>query len=157
MVTQNDKPIVHMIGHAHIDPVFLWRWMEGYEAIKATFRAALERMNETPDFVISTTSAAFFEWLEKWDIELFQQVAQRIREGRWDIVGGWWVEPDCNVPHGESLVRQALYGQRYFRDKFGVQATVAMNPRHLWTCLDNPANPGQERLPVLYFYAPLLV
>ena len=136
MAEQSDRPIVHMIGHAHIDPVFLWRWMEGYEAVKATFRAALERMQESHGFIISTTSAAFFEWLERWDLALFERVAQRIREGRWEIVGGWWVEPDCNMPHGEALVRQALYGQHYFRRKFGVQAVVGMNPDtfgHAWT------------------------
>jgi len=135
-MAENDKPILHMIGHAHIDPVFLWRWPEGYEAVKATFRAALQRMAETPGFVITTTSAAFYEWLERWDPDLFAQVAARIREGRWEIAGGWWVEPDCNVPHGEALARQALYGQHYFRRKFGVTAIVGMNPDtfgHAWT------------------------
>ncbi len=128
MPNDETKPIVHMVGHAHIDPMYLWRWMEGYEAIKLTFRSALERMDEHPDFILSTSSAAFFEQLERWDPALFAQVAERIRRGQWEIVGGWWIEPDCNVPHGESFVRQALHGQRYFRAKFGVQAVVGMNP-----------------------------
>jgi alpha-mannosidase len=117
-----------MIGHAHVDPMFLWRWQEGYEAIKMTVRAALARMKERDDFVLSTSSAAFFAWLERWDPDLFEAVAERIRAGQWEIVGGWWIEPDCNVPHGESFVRQALYGQRYFQEKFGVRAVVGMNP-----------------------------
>ena len=119
---------LHMIGNAHIDPVWLWRWQEGFQEIKATFRSALDRMSEDPDFIFISSSAAFYEWVEENDPAMFAEIQRRVTEGRWEIVGGWWVEPDCNLPCGESLARQGLYGQRYFREKFGVTARVGFNP-----------------------------
>jgi len=119
---------LHMIGNAHIDPVWLWQWQEGFQEIKATFRSALDRMRENDDFVFTCSSAAFYEFVEQNDPAMFEEIRQRVQEGRWAIVGGWWVEPDCNVPSGESFVRQALYAQHYFKAKFGVTATVGYNP-----------------------------
>ena len=118
---------MHMIGNAHIDPVWLWQWPEGFHEVLSTFRSALDRMIEYPDFCFSASSAAFYEWVEQVDPAMFEEIRARVAEGRWEIVGGWWVEPDCNVPGGESFVRQALYGQRYFRQKFGVTARVGFN------------------------------
>lgn len=119
---------LHMIGNAHIDPVWLWQWQEGYQEIKATFRSALDRMKEFPDFIFTGSSAAFYEWVEQNDPAMFEEIKQRIQEGRWEIVGGWWIQPDCNIPSGESFARQALYAQRYFKEKFGVTAKVGYNP-----------------------------
>lgn len=84
-------------------------------------------MNEYGDFIFVASSAAFYEWVEKSDPAMFAEIRQRIAEGRWQVVGGWWVEPDCNIPAGESFVRQGLYGQRYFKEKFGVTARVGFN------------------------------
>ncbi len=119
--------ILHMIGNAHIDPVWLWQWHEGFHEVKATFRSALDRMKEYDSFVFCASSAAFYEWVEQSDPAMFEEIRQRVAEGRWAIVGGWWVEPDCNIPGGESFVRHGLYGQRYFKEKFGVTATVGFN------------------------------
>ena len=116
-----------MIGHAHIDPVWLWQWQEGFQEVKATFRSALDRMNEYEDFKFISSSALFYHWVEENDPEMFQEIKDRIAEGRWEIVGGWWIEPDCNIPGGESFVRQGLYGQRYFQAKFGKTAKVGFN------------------------------
>ncbi len=128
MSDEDPKAItVHMIGNAHLDPVWLWRWTEGYEALIATFRAALDIMRDEESFVFTSSSAAMYAWLEENEPEMFEEIRARIQEGRWHIVGGWWLQPDCNIPSGESLVRQALYGQRYFREKFGVTATVGYN------------------------------
>jgi alpha-mannosidase len=118
---------LHMIGNAHIDPVWLWRWQEGFHEVKASFRSALDRLNEYPDFTFVSSSAAFYEWVEQSDPAMFEEIRQRVAEGRWEIVGGWWIQPDCNIPGGESFVRQALYGQRYFQEKFGVMARVGYN------------------------------
>ena len=116
-----------MIGNAHIDPVWLWQWPEGYQEVRATFASAVERLREYPDFVFTCDSIAFFEWVEESDADLFEQIRAWIAEGRWQVIGGWWVEPDCNIPSGESYVRQALYGQRYLRDRFGITATTGAN------------------------------
>lgn len=119
--------LLHMIGNAHIDPVWLWQWQEGFHEVKATFRSALDRMSEYDDFVFTASSAAFYEWVEQSDPAMFAEIQERVRQGRWELAGGWWVEPDCNIPAGESFVRHGLYGQRYFRQKFGVTARTGFN------------------------------
>ena len=118
---------IHMIGNAHIDPVWLWQWPEGYQEVRATFQSAIDRMDEYPDFVFTCDSAQFFEWVEESAPDLFEQIRERVAEGRFQVIGGWWVEPDCNIPSGESFVRQALYGQRYLREKLGILATTGAN------------------------------
>ncbi len=118
---------LHMIGNAHIDPVWLWPWQEGFHEVRATFRSALDRMNEEPDFVFVASSAAFYEWVEKSDPAMFAEIQRRVADKRWIPVGGWWIEPDCNIPSGESFARQGLYGQRYFVEKFGVAAQTGFN------------------------------
>lgn len=122
------KYTVHMIANAHIDSAWLWRWQESVEVCKATFRSALDIMKDTPDFTFACSSAAHYLWIEEYEPEMFEEIRNRVKEGRWEIVGGWWVQPDVNIPSGESFVRQALYGQRYFWEKFGRAATVGYNP-----------------------------
>lgn len=121
------KGTLHMIGNAHIDPVWLWTWQEGFHEVLASFRSALDRLKEYDDFLFVSSSAVFYEWVEQSDPAMFEEIRARVSEGRWEIVGGWWLQPDCNLPSGESFVRQALYGQRYFKEKFGVTATVGYN------------------------------
>src|SRR5829696_1965567 len=106
------RPTLHMIGNGHIDPVWLWPWPEGFHEITATFHAALDRIAENDDFIFTASSAAMYEWVEKQQPAMFEEIKLRVEEGRWFIVGGWWIQPDCNLPSGESFVRQALYGQR---------------------------------------------
>ena len=118
---------LHLVGNAHIDPVWLWRRPEGLQEIRATFQSAVDRMEEYPDFVFTCDSVMYLEWIEQHDPELFETIAKRVAEGRWQVVGGWWIEPDCNIPAGESFVRQALYGQRYLLEKFGRLATIGSN------------------------------
>lgn len=118
---------MHMIGNAHIDPVWLWRWQEGFQEIKATFRSALDRMKEFDDFIFTCSAASYYAWVEENDPEMFEEIRARVAEGRWVLAGGWWVQPDCNAPCGESFVRQGLYAQRYFLEKFGKMATFGYN------------------------------
>jgi len=118
---------LYMIGNAHIDPVWLWQWSEGFHEVKATFRSALDLMKEFPEFIFTASSVAFYEWIEQTDSDMFAEIQQRVAEGRWSLVGGWWIEPDCNIPCGESFVRQGLYGQLYFMEKFGRIARVGYN------------------------------
>lgn len=129
---------VHMIGNAHIDPVWFWRWKEGKAEVIATCRSALDRMKETPTFIFFRSSAVTYRWLEEDEPEMFEEIRQRVREGRWNIVNGWWVQPDCNLPCGESFVRQGLYGQRYFMDRFGVRAKVGYNVDSFGHCATLP-------------------
>jgi alpha-mannosidase len=118
---------LHMIGGAHIDPVWLWQWQEGFYEVRATFRSALDRMQEYDDFVFAASSSAFYEWIELTDPTMFAEIQQRVIEGRWELVGGWWIEPDCNIPSGESFVRQGLLGQHYLKTKFNRTARVGFN------------------------------
>ncbi|MBV9846418.1 MAG: alpha-mannosidase [Kutzneria sp.] len=126
MSTPKDRQL-HMIGNAHIDPVWLWQWPEGYQEVRATFQSAIDRMKEYPEFVFTCDSVCYLAWVEESDPVLFAEIADRIAEGRWEVVGGWWIEPDCNLPCGESFVRQALYSQHYLWEKFGVVSTTGCN------------------------------
>ena len=121
------KRLLHMIGNAHIDPVWLWQWPEGLQEVRATFASALDRMEEYPEFVFSCDSVAYLAWIEQIDPAMFEQIRLRVAEGRWEVVGGWWIEPDCNVPSGESFVRQGLYAQRFLASRFGITATAGCN------------------------------
>ena len=118
---------LYMIGNAHLDPVWLWRWQDGYEAARATFRSVLDRMNEYPDFVFTSAAMCCYEWIERSDPDMFAEIRTRVREGRWKMVGGWWIQADCNIPGGEGFARQALLGQGYLREKFGVTARTGYN------------------------------
>ncbi|MBK7713698.1 MAG: alpha-mannosidase [Bacteroidales bacterium] len=118
----------HMIGQAHIDPVWLWPWSEGVSVVHSTFRSALDRMNENPDFCFTSSSAQFYEWVAQNDPSMLEEIRKRIDEGRWNITGGWWIEPDMNIPSGEAMVRQGLYGQLTLERLTGHRATVAYCP-----------------------------
>lgn len=119
---------ISMVGQAHIDAVWLWPWPEGFSLVQSTFRSALERMQETPGFTFTASSAQFYEWVAENDPSLLQEIRRRVQDGRWDAVGGWWVEPDVNLPSGEALIRQGLYGQLTYRRLLGRIARVGYNP-----------------------------
>jgi alpha-mannosidase len=116
-----------MIGNAHIDPVWLWQWPEGYQEVRATFQSAVDRLDAYPEYIFTCDSSLFFAWVEETDPELFERIRALVAAGRFQVIGGWWIEPDCNLPAGESFVRHALYGQRYLKEKFGVTATTGAN------------------------------
>ena len=120
--------VLHIIGYSHIDAAWLWPWRDGADGALDTFRSALKRIDETPGFCYTHTSAEHYRWVEGADPAMFAQVKQRIREGRWEVAGGWVVEPDCNIPSTESFVRQSLYGKEYCRRALGVDVSIAMNP-----------------------------
>ena len=110
---------IHMIANAHLDPIWLWRWQEGCNEALQTFRSALDRMKETPGFVFTCSSASYYQWVEEIDPAMFAEIQQAVKEGKWVPVNGWWVQPDCNMPSGESFARHALYSQLYYYEKFG--------------------------------------
>lgn len=119
---------IRAVGNSHIDMAWLWPWTETVEVVRDTFRSALDLMREYPDFKFTMSSARTYEWMEEKYPDLFHEIEQRVKEGRWEIVGGMWVEPDLNMPAGESLTRQILIGKRYFQKKFGVDVKIGWNP-----------------------------
>ena len=121
------KQEVFMIGNAHLDPAWVWSWQEGSCEAKATIRSALDRMKEFPDFKFVCSSSSVYQWVEDFDPDMFEEMKERIAEGRFIIVGGWKVQPDCNLPSGENFARNSLYSQRYFFEKFGKTAKVGYN------------------------------
>jgi alpha-mannosidase len=122
------KKVLHLIGYSHIDAAWLWPWSDGADSVLDTFRSALNRMDETPGFCYSHSSSAHYRWAEHADPAMFAKIKARIREGCWEVVGGWPVEPDCNIPSTESFVRHCLYGKEYCRRALGIDVTIAMNP-----------------------------
>jgi alpha-mannosidase len=119
---------IRAAGNSHIDMAWLWPWTETVEVVRSTFRSALDLMREYPDFRFTMSSARTYVWMEEKYPDLFKEIQQRVREGRWEVIGGMWVEPDLNMPGGESLVRQILVGKRYFHEKFGVDVKIGWNP-----------------------------
>jgi len=119
--------IVHMIGNAHLDPVWLWRRAEGIDAAVATARSACDRLDEYPQFVFTCSASWFHAQVERIDADLMRRVEAFVAAGRWQLVGGMVVQPDCNLPAPESFERQLRFGQRYFRERFGREATVGYN------------------------------
>ncbi len=119
---------IRAVGNSHIDMAWLWPWTETVEVVRNTFQSVLDLMREYPDFKFTMSSARTYEWMQEKYPDLFHQIEQRVKEGRWEIIGGMWVEPDLNMPDGESLVRQILVGKRYFQKNFGVDVKIGWNP-----------------------------
>ena len=119
---------VRAIGNSHIDMAWLWPWTETVEVVRNTFQSVLDLMREYPDFKFTMSSARTYEWMQEKYPSMFEQIKQRVQEGRWEVIGGMWVEPDLNMPDGESLVRQILVGKRYFQNNFGADIKIGWNP-----------------------------
>jgi alpha-mannosidase len=120
--------IVWLTGHAHIDLAWLWPLEETRRKAQRTFWSVVGLMTVYPELHFNQSSAQLYAWVEQDDPALFEEIQALAREGRWEVVGGMWVEPDGNLPAGESWVRQLLFGQRYFRKKFERSAKVAWLP-----------------------------
>ena len=130
---QNLRPVLQnasmwLVGNSHIDAAWLWPWTETVDVVHRTFSTTLQLMREYPDFKFTQSAAQYSEWMAEKYPELNKEIKQRIQEGRWEIVGGMWVEPDLNMPGGESLVRQLLVGQHIFQKLYGVTAKIGWNP-----------------------------
>ncbi|PYV69882.1 MAG: hypothetical protein DMG97_20725 [Acidobacteria bacterium] len=119
---------IRAVGNSHIDMAWLWPWTETVQVVHDTFRSVLDLMREYPDFKFTMSSARTYEWMEEKYPDMFAEIRQRAKEGRWEVIGGMWVEPDLNMPGGESLTRQILVGKRYFQNKFGVDIKIGWNP-----------------------------
>jgi alpha-mannosidase len=121
------RKVLHIIAQAHLDPVWLWPWRDGCAEALTTMQSALDRMQETPELCFSQSAAATYRWAQEMDGRLFEDIRRRAKEGRWEVVNGWIVEPDCNIPSTESFVRQCLHGKQYFARQLGVDVRVGYN------------------------------
>ncbi len=119
--------IIHMIGNAHIDPVWLWPWQAGADEALATIASAADRCDEYPDFVFTRGEAWLYRQVAKIRPDLFARVRALVERGQWHITGGQFIQPDLNLPTEAGLRRQITHGQRYFRETFGVAPTIGYN------------------------------
>ncbi len=118
---------VHVIFNAHIDPIWLWPWQDGLDVVLATCRSACERLESNPDLAFTQGEAWVYRQIETIAPALFERIRKHVATGRWEIVGGWWVQPDCNLPSGFGMERQIEMGRRYFMDKWGRFPRVGYN------------------------------
>jgi len=117
-----------LTGHAHIDLAWLWPYAETRRKMRRTFHTALGLMEASDDYRFNQSTAQYYAQMEEDDPALLKAIKARVASGQWETIGGMWVEPDTNMPTGESLARQVLYGQRYFEKHFGVRHTVCWLP-----------------------------
>jgi alpha-mannosidase len=118
---------LYLICNAHLDPVWLWEWEEGAAETLSTFRSAARLCEEFEEFIFNHNEAVLYQWVEQFEPELFTKIQDLVKRKKWHIMGGWYLQPDCNLPSGESFVRQILVGKQYFKKKFGVEPVTAIN------------------------------
>lgn len=117
---------LHLICNAHLDPIWQWEWEEGAAAALSTFRSAADLAEEF-DYIFCHNEVTLYKYVEEYAPRLFERIKELVKIGKWHIMGGWYLQPDCNMPSGESIVRQIRMGQKYFYEKFGVKPTSAIN------------------------------
>lgn len=122
------KPKVYGVGHSHIDMAWLWRLCATREKASRTFTTVLNLMRQYPEYRYMHSSPQLYQFLKEDYPEIYERVKEKIREGSWEITGGMWVEPDTNIPSGESLVRQFVYGKRFIREEFGKETKLVWLP-----------------------------
>ncbi len=117
---------LHLICNAHIDPIWQWDWEEGAAATIATFQSAVDLSGQF-DYIFCHNEVTVYKYIEEYAPALFEKIKNLTRAGKWHIMGGWYLQPECNLSNGESIVRQIQMGKKYFKDKFGVYPKTAMN------------------------------
>lgn len=116
-----------LVCNAHLDPVWLWQWEEGLAETLSTFRTAARFCEEFAGFVFCHNESLLYQWVEVHDPDLFAKIGGLVEQGKWYIMGGWFLQPDCNLPSGESFVRQILVGKKYIKNKFDIEPHTAVN------------------------------
>ena len=128
------KPVVTAVGQTHIDVAWLWTKQQVREKTIRSFLTALDLMDRYPDFTFTMSQPALYSWLKEDAPQLYERIKARVKEGRWETEGGFWVESDCNLLSGESFVRQLYYGKKFFRDEFGIQSEIVWLPDTFGLC-----------------------
>lgn len=116
-----------LICNAHLDPVWQWEWEEGAAEAVSTFRTAVKFCREFDTFIFNHNEALLYKWIKEYEPALFEDIKELVKLGKWHIMGGWHLQPDCNMPSGESFVRQINSGLSFFEENFGVRPTTAIN------------------------------
>jgi alpha-mannosidase len=129
---------INWIGHAHLDLAWLWPVAETWQAAERTFVSALNLQKDFDELNFCHSTPALYHWFEQHRPALFNQIQQRVTQGRWEVAAGLWIEPELNLISGESLVRQVLYGQRYTQQRFGHISRVAWLPDSFGFCAQLP-------------------
>ncbi len=125
---------IQLLGHAHLDMAWLWEVAETWDAAERTFRSSLSLQQSFPDLTFCHSTPALYEWMELHQPEVFTGICQQVQAGKWEIVGGMWIEPDLNLISGESIARQLIYGQAYNQSRFGALTRVAWLPDTFGFC-----------------------
>jgi len=125
---KENRPIVNVIGHSHIDVAWLWRLKHTREKCSRTFSTVIHLMSQYPEYLFLQSSPQLYEFVEEDYPEIFTKIKEKIKTGSWEVTGGMWVEADCNIPSGESLIRQFLFGTRYIKEKFGIDCKILWLP-----------------------------
>lgn len=118
---------IYMLCNAHLDPVWLWQRQEGMAEAISTFRVAADFCEKYEGFIFNHNESVLYEWVEEYEPALFKRIQKLVKEGKWRIMGGWYLQPDCMMPSGESFLRQIETGNRYFQEKFGIVPKTAVN------------------------------
>ena len=121
-------PLMGIVGHSHIDTAWLWTIAETHRKLARTYSSVLALMDQYPEFRFTQSAAYHYEKCRELYPEVFQRVVERVKEGRWEVNGAMYIEPDCNIPSGESFVRQALVGQRSYKAMFGSYTDALWQP-----------------------------
>lgn len=121
-------PVVNCVGHTHIDIAWLWTLAQTREKAQRSFSTVLRLMEQYPEYKFMSSQPQLYQYVKEDAPELYQQILQRVREGRWEVEGAMWLEADCNLPSGESLVRQILHGKRFMQEEFGVDSHILWLP-----------------------------
>jgi alpha-mannosidase len=127
MEVKMKKKRIHLIANAHLDPVWLWRWEEGCTEALSTFQTAVDLMKEYGEFQFNHNEAILYEWVKENNPELFEKIKENVKNNRWEIMGGWYLQPDCNMPTGESMVRNIMLGRKFFKENFNAYPSTAIN------------------------------
>lgn len=133
-----DCPTVTAIGHTHIDIAWLWSVSQTKEKVVRSFSTVLYLMDQFPEYKFMSSQPLLYQFLKEEEPQLFEKVKEKVKEGRWEVDGAMWVEADCNIPSGESLVRQILMGTRFFKDEFGIESKTLWLPDVFGYCATLP-------------------
>ncbi|MBD2603505.1 alpha-mannosidase [Scytonema hofmannii FACHB-248] len=129
---------IYLLGHAHLDLAWLWRVSETWQAAQSTFESVLKLQEDFPELIFCYSTPALYAWVEEYRPDLFAAIQKAVAAGCWEVLGGFWVEPELNLISGEAIARQLLYGQRYVLERFGKVSTIVWVPDTFGFCATLP-------------------